>query len=331
MKIVVIGGGSWGTALAKVLVENGKEVVVYTNSEADAEAVNTIHKNERYLPGILLPEELKFTVDISVVRDAEIIVSALPSRVTASFYENNKEYFNEKQIIVTVSKGFEPISKTTLSVAIKKAVPCEVCVLSGPSHAEEVANKQLTVLTAASKNKEIAELIQNTFSNSYIRVYTNDDVVGVELGGATKNIIALAAGILDGLKYGDNTKAALMTRGMHEITKLGMKLGADVNTFYGITGMGDLIVTCGSMHSRNRRAGIYLGEGYSLEETLKKVGMVVEGVDAVKIVYSMKEDYDIDLPITESIYNTLFNNKTPKDMIEDLMNRDMKSEALIKK
>lgn len=331
MKIVVVGGGSWGTALAKVLVENEKNVVVYTKSEDDKEMVNTNNINKRYLPDIKLPKELVFTTELEVIKGADVIISALPSKVTGEFYKINKQYFNENQIIVCVSKGFEPINKTRLSVAIESLVPCKVCVLSGPSHAEEVANQQVTVLTTASKDMATAELIQSIFSNSYIRVYTNDDLIGVELGGATKNIIALAAGVLDGLKMGDNAKAALLTRGMHEITRLGVALGADVNTFYGLTGMGDLIVTCGSMHSRNRRAGILLGEGYTLEETLNKVGMVVEGVEAVKIVYKLKDDYNIELPITESIYSTLFEGKKPKDMIEELMSRDMKSEALISK
>ncbi len=330
MKIVVIGGGSWGTALAKVLCDNGNEVIVWTNQENDANAVNTTNRNEKYLPGVDLPKTLVFSTDKNVILEGEVIVSALPSKVTGGFYRENKEFFNENQIIVNVAKGFDPEDQSRLSVAIAKAVTSKVCVLSGPSHAEEVANKQLTVLTVASEDKAVAELVQKLFSNEYIRVYTNKDIIGVELGGATKNIIALAAGVLDGLGYGDNTKAALMTRGMHEITKLGVILGANVNTFYGLTGMGDLIVTCGSMHSRNRRAGILLGQGKTLEETLKEIGMVVEGVEAVKIVYQLSKKLDVEMPLTEALYSGLFENKPPKELLLNLMSRDMKSENLFK-
>ncbi len=330
MKIVVIGGGSWGTALAKVLVENENKVVVWTNSENDANEVNSTNRNQKYLPNVDLPKELTFTTDKNVIKEAEVLVSALPSKVTGGFYKENSEYFNENQIIVNVSKGFDPVDSTRLSVAIEKYIPSKVCVLSGPSHAEEVANKQLTVLTVASQDKSVAELVQQLFSNNYIRVYTNTDVIGVELGGATKNIIALGAGVLDGLGYGDNTKAALMTRGMHEITKLGLILGANINTFYGLTGMGDLIVTCGSMHSRNRRAGILLGQGKSLEEALDEIGMVVEGAEAVKIVHKLSEKLDVEMPLTEALYSVLYENKNAIEALVDLMNREMKSENLFK-
>ncbi len=330
MKITVIGGGSWGTALAKVLAENGNNVLVWTNQVDSVEVNNAKHSNEQYLPGVALPKEVVFTSDINVITSSNILISALPSKVTGEFYRTNAKYFNKEQIIVNVSKGFEPIEKTRLSVAIQKSVPCEVCTLSGPSHAEEVANKQPTVLTVACENTKTAEYVQELFSNNYIRVYTNSDIIGVELGGATKNIIALAAGILDGLGYGDNTKAALMTRGMHEITKLGLKLGANINTFYGLTGMGDLIVTCGSMHSRNRRCGILIGEGKSLDEALSSIGMVVEGVEATKIVHELIKELNIDMPLTEALYSTLFDNKVAKDVLIDLMSRDMKSEDLFR-
>ncbi len=330
MKITVIGGGSWGTALAKVLAENGKNVLVWTNQVDDVEVNNNKHSNEKYLPGIVLPKEVVFTSDLNEITNSDILISALPSKVTGQFYKTNEKYFNDKQTIINVSKGFEPIEKTRLSVAIQNAVPCEVCTLSGPSHAEEVANRQVTVLTVACENVKTAEFVQELFSNNYIRVYTNSDVVGVELGGATKNIIALAAGILDGLGFGDNTKAALMTRGMHEITKLGLKLGANINTFYGLTGMGDLIVTCGSMHSRNRRCGILIGQGKSLDEAVSSIGMVVEGVEATKIVHELIKELDVEMPLTEALYEILFENKVAKDVLIDLMNRDMKSEDLFR-
>ncbi len=330
MEVVVVGGGSWGTALAKVLVENGHNVVVWTNSEKVVTEVTNEHTNNAYLPNVRLPENLKFTLDIEVVKNAELIVSALPSKVTVDVLKKNKQHFNEKQIVVNVAKGFEPAQKTRLSVAIGNVLPSKVCVLSGPSHAEEVAGLLPTVLTASSEDELVAKTVQEVFSNSYIRVYTNTDVVGVELGGATKNIIAVATGILDGLGYGDNTKAALMTRGMYEITKLGLALGAKVNTFYGLTGMGDLIVTCGSMHSRNRRAGILIGEGKTLDEAVSSIGMVVEGVEAVKIVHAIAKEKNIEMPVTEALYSVLFENKKPKEVLLDLMNRDMKSEDIFK-
>ncbi len=331
MKIVVIGGGSWGTALGKVLVENGNEVAIWARSlEGITTEENSTKRNNKYLPNIDLPNELVFTTDKKVISEAEVLISTIPSKSVSTFYKENNEYFNEKQIIVNVSKGFDPEDHTRLSVAIAKYVPSKVCVLSGPSHAEEVANKQLTVLTVASQDKSVSELVQKLFSNDYIRVYTNTDVIGVELGGATKNIIALAAGMLDGFGYGDNTKAALMTRGMHEITKLGVTLGANVNTFYGLTGMGDLIVTCGSMHSRNRRAGILLGQGKKLDEALAEIGMVVEGVEAVKIVHQLSKKLDVEMPLTEALYSVLFEGVEPKEKLFSLMNRDMKSENLFK-
>ncbi len=330
MKITVIGGGSWGTALAKVLAENGNGVMVWTNQVEAVEENNAKHTNERYLPGIILPKEVVFTSDLNEITNSDILISALPSKVTGEFYKTNAKYFNKEQLIVNVSKGFEPVQKTRLSVAIQNAVPCKVCVLSGPSHAEEVANRQITVLTVASNDGEDAKFVQGLFSNDYMRVYTNNDIIGVELGGATKNIIALLAGIIDGLGYGDNTKAALMTRGMHEITKLGLKLGANINTFYGLTGMGDLIVTCGSMHSRNRRCGILIGEGKSLDEALESIGMVVEGVEATKIVHKLAKELDIEMPLTESLFEGLFNGKEAKDVLSELMNRDMKSEDLFR-
>ncbi len=330
MKITVIGGGSWGTALAKVLAENGNNVMVWTNQVEAVEENNTKHSNEKYLPGVELPKEVVFTSDLNEITNSNILISALPSKVTGEFYKTNAQYFNKEQLIVNVSKGFEPIEKTRLSVAIQKFVPCKVCTLSGPSHAEEVANRQITVLTVACENITDAEFVQKLFSNDYIRVYTNSDIIGVELGGATKNIIALGAGIADGLGFGDNPKAALMTRGMYEITKLGLKLGANINTFYGLTGMGDLIVTCGSMHSRNRRCGILLGEGKSLDEALSSIGMVVEGVEATKIVHEIINELGVEMPLTEALYEILFEGKVAKEVLTDLMNRDMKSEDLFR-
>ncbi len=323
---VIIGGGSWGTALAMVLTDNNVNTVVWTNDEITTEEVNQKHTNEKYLKGIILPEKLKFTTDISVVDNADIIVSALPSKVTVQVLDQYKQHFNENQILVNVSKGFEPQTGECLSVSIQKTLPCKFATLSGPSHAEEVAQRMATALVACSANIEIAKAIQQTFSNEYIRVYTNTDVIGAELGGALKNIIALATGIAEGVGLGDNARAAIMTRSMMEITSYGTYRGAKAETFYGLTGVGDLIVTCGSMHSRNRRAGIALGQGKSMEEVSNEIGMVIEGIEALKVVYSHSEKFNIDMPFVHELYDVLFNGKSPKESIVDLMKRDYKSE-----
>ena len=284
MKISVIGSGSWGTALAVMLDKYGHDLTIWSWKEEEARRIREDGEHKEFLPGVPIRKEIKIvTSPEEAVKDAEIVIAAVPSKFVRLNIMKFAPYFNEKQIIVNVAKGLEDVSLKTLAEVIKECVPqCEVAVLSGPSHAEEVGRGIPTAAVIASENEEIAKMIQHEFSNPVFRLYTNTDVIGVEIGAAMKNIIALAAGMSDGLGYGDNTKAALMTRGMAEITRLGMAMGGRRETFYGLSGMGDLIVTCTSMHSRNRRAGIMIGEGKSLQETLDAVHMVVEGVNTAQ-------------------------------------------------
>ncbi len=325
-KATIIGAGSWGTALGTVLNENGFEVCIWGQSESQINDINETRINKKYLPNFILPSDITFTTNFEeAVKGAKICVTAVPSAVTKDVITKNKDFFTDDQKIVNVSKGFAP-SGERLSVAIKEALPNnEIVILSGPSHAEEVAEKKATALVSASENLESAEYIQNAFSNLYFRVYTNTDVIGAEIGGALKNVIALVAGAADGIGLGDNTKAALMTRGMSEIAKFGVTQGAKYETFYGLTGMGDLIVTCGSMHSRNRRAGILLGQGKSLPDVLTEIGMVVEGVEALKIMKSLTEQSSIT-PIINELYDVMFTAKTPETALKELMSRDYKTE-----
>ncbi len=328
-KITVIGAGSWGTALALVLNENQHNVFVYTNSLEQVEEINTTALNSRYLPDIEIPKKITFTHDANeAIAGASIVVLAVPSVAVKAVVLENKELFNDDQIIVNVAKGFEPKTGRRLSTAIKEVLPNnEVVVLSGPSHAEEVAQKLATALVSTCENEEASKVVQEAFANEYMRIYTNTDVIGAEIGGALKNIIALVAGVADGIGLGDNAKAGIMTRGMYEIVKVGVALGAKAETFYGLTGMGDLIVTCGSMHSRNRRAGILIGQGKKIEDVLEEVGMVVEGIKALEI---LKNDKSIELPKTplvDEIYNIVFEQKNPKESLIELMTRDYKNES----
>ncbi|MFV0441709.1 MAG: NAD(P)H-dependent glycerol-3-phosphate dehydrogenase [Lachnospirales bacterium] len=327
-KIAVIGAGSWGTALATVLDNNGYEVVLWTLSQVQVDEIEATGINSFYLPETKISKSIKLTTDFAfAVKDAEIVVTAVPSTATRLVVENNKTLFNKNQIIVNVSKGFDKESGSRLSVAIKEVLPeNKIVVLSGPSHAEEVAQRLATAVVSTSEDEEVAKLVQDVFANEYFRVYTNTDVVGAEIGGALKNIIALAAGVADGINMGDNTKAAIMTRGMAEIAKYGVALGANYNTFYGLTGIGDLIVTCGSMHSRNRRAGILIGQGKPLDVVLKEVGMVVEGVEALKVVKSKNFKNAPETPIVTELYNVIFDGKDPKTSLAQLMTRDYKME-----
>ncbi|MFV0518677.1 MAG: NAD(P)H-dependent glycerol-3-phosphate dehydrogenase [Lachnospirales bacterium] len=325
-KVAIIGAGSWGTALGTVLHTNGFDVFIWTIDEEQVKEIEDTGYNKKYLPETLLSKDIIFTTNFKeAVEGAKIVITAVPSAVTKKVVNDHKDLFNNEQIIVNVSKGFAP-SGERLSVAIKESLPNnKVVILSGPSHAEEVAQKKATVLVATSEDLSCAEYIQMIFSNPYFRVYTNTDVIGVEIGGALKNVIALIAGAIDGIGLGDNTKAALMTRGMSEIAKFGVSQGAKLETFYGLTGMGDLIVTCGSVHSRNRRAGMLLGQGRELEDVLKEVGMVVEGLEALKIMKSIKVESSLT-PIINELYAVLFTDKTPKEALSELMSREYKRE-----
>lgn len=327
-KIAVMGSGSWGTALAVLLNKNGHEVSLWSYRKEECEKLINDRENKEYLPNTLIPMSINIYNDIEkTLYGKDIIIIAIPSNFIRSSLKQFKKYINEKQIIVNVSKGLEEKTLLTLSQVIKSELPNnEIVVLSGPSHAEEVAKCIPTTCVAASENLKISKEIQDVFMNEYFRIYTNTDVLGVELGGALKNVIALAAGVSDGLGFGDNTKAALMTRGMAEIIRLGEAMGGKRETFNGLSGIGDLIVTCTSMHSRNRRAGILLGKGKTLEETLSNVHMVVEGVHTAKAALAFAVKYNIEMPITEQINKVLFENKKADQAVLHLMIRDKKKE-----
>ena len=282
--IGMIGAGSWGTALALLLHKNGHHVMVWSVIEAEIEMLKTEHEHKDKLPGVKLPEDIEFTTDLqTVMTDKDVLVLAVPSPYTRSTARNMAPYIREGQLIINVAKGIEENTLMTLSQIIEEELPqAEVAVLSGPSHAEEVGRGLPTTIVVGAKGKTTAEYLQNIFMSEVFRVYISPDVLGIELGGALKNVVALAAGIADGLGYGDNAKAALITRGIAEIGRLGVSMGCKLETICGLTGIGDLIVTCASMHSRNRRAGILIGQGYTMEQAMDEVKMVVEGVYSAK-------------------------------------------------
>ena len=324
--IAVVGAGSWGTALAIVLADNAHEVRLWSHNEDQVKEINEYHTNKKYLPEIILPELIVGYASLSdALAGAETVILAVPTKAIREVLRKIRAVQAVPITIAHVSKGIEPDTLLRITEMIKEEMPKEllkdVVVLSGPSHAEEVSLRHPTTVTVASDNMEAAEKIQDLFINHNFRVYTNSDVIGVEIGGALKNIIALAAGITDGLGYGDNAKAALMTRGLAEIARLGTKMGANPLTFSGLTGIGDLIVTCTSVHSRNWRAGNLLGKGKTLEEVLDNMGMVVEGVRTTKAAYQLAKKYDVTMPITFALYNVLFNGKNPKDAVDVLMAR----------
>jgi glycerol-3-phosphate dehydrogenase (NAD(P)+) len=330
-KVTVLGAGSWGTALAVVLAENGVDTLIWTHREDQAQEINNTHTNKKYLAETILPTNLRATSDLALAANhGETIVVAVPTKAIREVCGNLNSVQQGEKLFVHVSKGIEPDSLLRISELITDTVKPEllsdIVVLSGPSHAEEVVLQHPTTVTAACTNLEAAEKVQDLFMSNYFRVYTNDDVIGVELGGALKNVIALAAGITDGLQYGDNAKAALITRGLAEITRLGVKMGGNQVTFAGLAGMGDLIVTCTSVHSRNWRAGNMLGKGLKLSEVLENMGMVVEGVRTTKAAFQLSQKYDVPMPITTELYKVLFEDKTPKDAVDSLMVRTKKSE-----
>lgn len=324
--VAVVGAGSWGTALAMVLADNGHEVRLWSHNESQVQEINQSHTNKKYLPEIVLPELI---VGYASLKDAlagiKEVILAVPTKAIREVIGKIRTVQDSPLTIAHVSKGIEPDSLLRISELIKEEMPSEllkaVVVLSGPSHAEEVSLRHPTTVTVSSEDMNAAEGIQDLFINHNFRVYTNPDVIGVEIGGALKNIIALAAGITDGLGYGDNAKAALITRGLAEIARLGTKMGANPLTFSGLTGIGDLIVTCTSVHSRNWRAGNLLGKGKNLDEVLENMGMVVEGVRTTKAAYQLAEKYNVSMPITCALYDVLFNGKNAKDAVDVLMAR----------
>ncbi|AMA62261.1 MAG: NAD(P)H-dependent glycerol-3-phosphate dehydrogenase [Kurthia gibsonii] len=330
-KVTVFGAGSWGTALATVLAENGHDTLLWSHREDQAQEIQQQHTNEKYLPGTVLPQNLCATSDVaSAVEHAEVIVMAVPTKGIRETCQKIMKTLNRQIIFVHVSKGIEPDSLIRISEIMKEELAEEVVkdivVLSGPSHAEEVVKKHPTTVASSCENLESAVVVQDLFMNHYFRVYTNEDVVGVELGGALKNVIALAAGVSDGIGFGDNAKAALITRGLAEISRLGIKMGANPMTFMGLAGMGDLIVTCTSVHSRNWRAGNLLGKGLKLEEVLEQMGMVVEGVRTTKAAHQLADKYEVSMPIVQALYAVLFEDQSAKEMVEKLMLRMKKSE-----
>lgn len=327
-KIGIIGAGSWGIALAKLLYNNGNDITVWSIIEAEVEMLNREREHKDKLPGVKLPEEMVFTTDLkSTVEASDFLVLAVPSPFTRSTAHSMKEFVKDGQIIVNVAKGVEETTLLTLSQIIEEEIPqAEVAVLSGPSHAEEVGRGIPTTIVVGSRKKEVAEYLQNIFMSDVFRVYISPDVLGIELGAALKNVVALAAGMADGLGYGDNTKAALITRGIAEISRLGIAMGGKKETFSGLSGMGDLIVTCASMHSRNRRAGILIGQGKTMKEAMDEVKMVVEGVYSAKAAMGLARKYDVSMPIIEQVNQILFEDKPASEAVKDLMLRDRKIE-----
>ena len=326
--VTFLGGGSFGTALSVMLAKKGLNIKIWDRKNSVIHDINVKHENTKYLPKIIIPANVTAFAGLQeAVNHSNVIVLAVPSHAVREICRSIKSFTNKNQIIVSIAKGIEEGSLKRLSQVIKEELPENpVVILSGPSHAEEVALNIPTTVVAASMDPGYAEAIQDLFMTSRFRVYTNEDLVGVEIGGAVKNIIALAAGVSDGIGFGDNTKAALMTRGMSEIVRIGTVLGGKLETFSGLTGMGDLIVTCTSMHSRNRKAGILIGKGMSTEEAINEVGMVVEGIKACKAFYELKEELGITMPITDILYKVLFQGKEPKDGVNELMSRNKKDE-----
>ena len=327
-KVGIIGAGSWGIALAVLLHKNGHEITVWSIIEQEIAMLKAEHEHRDKLPGVKLPQDMAFTTDLEeAVTGMNLLVLAVPSAFTRSTAKLLKPVVAKDQIIVNVAKGIEENTLMTLSQIVEEEVPqAVVAVLSGPSHAEEVGRGIPTTIVVGAKKKATAEYLQNIFMNDVFRVYTSSDVLGIELGGSLKNVVALAAGIADGLGYGDNTKAALITRGITEIARVGVAMGARFETFCGLTGIGDLIVTCASMHSRNRRAGILIGQGKSMEEAMDEVKMVVEGVYSAKAAMGLAEKYQVQLPIIEQVNQVLFEGKAADEAVKDLMLRDKKIE-----
>ena len=326
MKIAVIGSGSWGTAMALHMSGSGNQVYMWSWIQEETDRLNRDRENKEFLPGISFPDNVICTHNMQeCIEGAEVVITAVPSPATRTTAKEMSQYVTDGQKLVNISKGLE--GELRLSQVYKSEIPqAEISVLSGPSHAEEVSRGIPTTVVVASDNEETAKYLQAIFSTDTFRVYTSDDVIGVELGGALKNVIALCAGISDGLGYGDNTKAALITRGISELSRLGVAMGAKASTFAGLSGLGDLIVTGTSTLSRNHTAGKLLGKGMKLDEVLKTVHMVVEGVNTATAAYELGKKYGVETPIIEQAYNVLYKNADPKDAVNTLMTRKHKSE-----
>ena len=327
-KVAVLGGGGWAIALAKVLYENGNDVTLWSFLKREVDELTNERENKVSLPGVKIPEEVKITNNIGeAVSEAVMIVMAVASSFVRSTSKSLKPYIKEGQIIVDVAKGIENETFFTMTEIIEQELPlAEAVVLSGPSHAEEVGRNIPTVVVVGAKKSETALTVQNLFANKVFRTYISPDRKSIELGGALKNVIALAAGISDGLGFGDNTEAALITRGIKEITQLGVEMGGNAKTFYGLSGIGDLIVTCNSKHSRNRRAGVLIGRGYTLDEAVKEVKMVVEGAVSAKAALALAKKYNVSVPIIEAVNEVLFEDKPAIESMWELMEREQTNE-----
>ncbi len=325
-KIAIIGSGSWGVALAIHLASIGNDVKIWSYEEEEKRLINE-EKKCMFLPKVTIPENVKCSTDFQeVIEDSEFILHVTPSKFTRSTFKQYKQYVGDKPVIIC-AKGFEKESLKTLDEVIQEELPtAKIGVLSGPSHAEEVSIAIPTVLVVASKHDDVLELIQNTFMSEKMRIYTSKDVKGVELGGALKNIIAFCAGVAAGIGLGDNSFAALITRGLSELARLGVKLGGERDTFYGLSGLGDLIVTCLSEHSRNRKAGVLIGQGKTLEEAKNEVGMVIESIDNIDVAYELGKKNDVYMPIIETVYEVIYKGLNPEEAVKNLMTRDKKSE-----
>ena len=327
--ISIMGAGSWGIALSILLNNNGHNVKIWSVFPQEIEELDKTRENKKCLPGVIIPDSIHFTTKAEdAVNGADVIVLAVASPYTRSTARLFAPFVKEGQYIVNVGKGIEEETLETLYDVVSDEIPnATLAVLSGPSHAEEVGRGIPTTCVIGTKHKKDADYLQNIFMSDVFRVYTSPDVLGICIGGSLKNVIALAAGIADGLGYGDNTKAALITRGITEIARLGVAMGAEIETFIGLSGIGDLIVTCASMHSRNRRAGILIGKGYTKDQAMEEVQMVVEGVFSAKAALKLSEKYNVEMPIVYQVNEILFNNKKPDRAVKDLMLRDKKIES----
>lgn len=328
MNIGVLGAGSWGIALARLLAENSHNVTVWSIDKSEIDMLNEFHEHKSKLPGVIIPENVTYTTDINEgIAEKSIIVMAVPSPFVRSTAKTAAPFVKDGQIIVSVAKGIEEATLFTLTDVIKSEIPqAKVCALSGPSHAEEVGRLLPTTVVVGSDDKEVAKLVQDAFMNEVFRVYISPDVIGIELGGSLKNVIALAAGMADGLGCGDNTKAAIITRGIVEMKKLGVKMGGNTETFSGLSGIGDLIVTCASKHSRNRKAGFLIGQGKTYKEAMDEVQMVVEGVYSAKAALALAKKYEVNMPIVEAVNKVLFEDYSAKQAMNELLTRDKTSE-----
>ena len=324
----VLGAGSWGTALSVLLHDNGHHVTIWSIDANEVKMLDEKREHELKLPGVKLAEDMVITGNMEeAIRGKDFLVLAVPSPFTRATARSMKPYVAEGQIIVDVAKGIEESTLMTLSQQIEEEIPqADVAVLSGPSHAEEVGRRLPTTCVIGAKTQKTAEYLQSMFISRVFRVYTTPDILGIELGGSLKNVIDQAAGIADGLGYGDNTKAALITRGIAEISRLGVKMGGKIESFTGLTGIGDLIVTCASVHSRNRKAGYLIGKGLTMEEAMNEVKMVVEGVYSAKAAAKLAEKYEVSMPIVEEVNKVLFEGKSPAQAVDDLMQRESRSE-----